>query len=126
MNIIALISIGAAFVNPQAVEQTMDNSPALVRAALEESLTQEQVDALESKLLPPPTAEQKESDLKQAKALLVRVSDDPKTDKAVKEVESKLKAIEDAKPKIELDANGNFVTDKDIVTETGKPVKAEK
>ena len=101
MNALLLICIGAAFTNPQAVEQALDNSPQAARLVLEETLTQEQVDVVEIKLVPRPTIEQQEADLKTAKALLIRVSDDPTTDKAVEEVQKKLDAIEAQKPKPE-------------------------
>jgi hypothetical protein len=102
MTLLMIAAVGAAFANPQAVEQALDNSPQAARVALEETLDQATVDALETKLVPKPTPEQQEADLKTAKALLIGVAEDPKTDKAVEEVQKKLDCIEAAKPKPEI------------------------
>lgn len=101
MNILLLVCLGAAFTNPQAVEQALDNSPQTARVALEETLTKEQIDTVEAKLVPPPTVEQQEADLKLAKTLLLKTADDEDKTVAVEAIDKKIAAIEAAKPKPE-------------------------
>lgn len=97
-----VLSVGAAFSNPIAVEQACDNNPKAVRVALEQTLTQEQVDAVEARLVPAPTLEQQEADLKTALTLVKRVSEDTSKDPAVAAIQVKLDAIEAMKPEPEV------------------------
>ena len=101
MKALLLIALGAAFVNPQAVEQALDNSPQAARLAMEETLPQGQVDALESKLVPAPTLEQQEADLKTAKVLLLKTTADADKTAAIAAIDKKLAAIEVLKPEPE-------------------------
>lgn len=98
---------GAAFTNPQAVEQALDNSPQAARVVLEETLDQTTVDALEVKLVPPPTLEQQEADLETAKTLLLKTADDADKTAAVAAIDKKLAAIEAEKPKPEAEKPGD-------------------
>lgn len=101
MNLILLLAIGAAFTNPQAVEQAMDNSPGVVRAAIEANCDAATVAKIEAAVVPAQTLEQQEADLKTAKALLLKTTDDASKDVAVTAIDSKLAAIEAQKPKPE-------------------------
>jgi len=95
----ASMALGATFQNPQAIEQALDNSPQATRVALEETLTQEQADALEAKLVPAPTLEQQEADLKTALTLVLKTTADADKTAAIAAIDKKLAAIEAAKPK---------------------------
>lgn len=71
---------GAKFSHRERVVLAMDNSPELVVDALEKVLSQEQIDAFESLLLPKPTDTEKRAALDSAKAALLRAGfaqDDP-------------------------------------------------
>lgn len=106
MNMILIIALGAAFTNPQAVEQSFDNSPSLARVAIEANCDQATVDKIEAQLVPPPTLEQQEADLKTAKALIEKTADDLSKDAAIIAIDAKLAAIDAAKPKPEQPLDG--------------------
>lgn len=59
-----------AFADADRFERVCDNAPSLVRQALVEVLTQEQVAQVEAILFPPPTPEQKRELLETAEKLL--------------------------------------------------------
>lgn len=101
MTALLIVALGAAFTNPEAIEHAFDNSPQAARIVLEQTLTQEQIDAVEATLLPPPTPEAKEADLKTALSLVTRIADDVSTDTAVLAIQAKLDAIEVEKPDVE-------------------------
>lgn len=109
MTLLLITALGATFTNPAAVEQACDNSPQAVRVAMETTLTQEQVDALEVKLVPPPTLEAQEADLKTAKALLLKTTADADKTAAIAAIDKKLVVIEAAKPEA-IVAEGVTVT----------------
>ncbi|NUM52545.1 MAG: hypothetical protein HUU46_02770 [Candidatus Hydrogenedentes bacterium] len=71
---------GAKFSQPERVRLAMDNSPEVVIAALEAILTQEQITAFETVLLPKPSDAEKQSALDDAKRKLMLAgfaADDP-------------------------------------------------
>lgn len=71
---------GAQFNQRERVAVAMDNSPEAVVAALESTLTQQQLDAIESALFPAPTDLEKRSALDDVKLKLLRAgfaADDP-------------------------------------------------
>jgi hypothetical protein len=102
MNALLLICIGAVFTNPQAVEQALDNSPQAARVAIEANTTQQQANAIETTLVPPPTLEQQEADLKVALSLIQKTTADANKDTAIRAIQDKLDAIEAQKPKPEV------------------------
>lgn len=71
---------GAHFKDRARIELAMDNAPGAVVTALEGILSQEQIDAIEAALLPPPTDAEKKEALESAKTRLLRAgfsADDP-------------------------------------------------
>ena len=103
MKVLLLIALGAAFVNPQAVEQALDNSPQEARLAMEETLSQPYIDALEARLVPIPTPEQQEADLKTARTLLLKTGNDSDKTAAIAAIDKKLAVIEAEKPKPDVE-----------------------
>ena len=96
--LLLIVAIGATFAQPEAFEQACDNNPAAVRAAIETVCTAEQVAAVEAAVCPAPTLEQQTTDLKTALALVKRASADASKDPAVLALETKIAAVEAAKP----------------------------
>jgi len=71
---------GGQFTQRERIALAMDNSPALVIAALEAILSQEQIAAFEAALLPVPTDAQKKDALSDARTKLLQAGfakDDP-------------------------------------------------
>lgn len=70
--LITLPAMAGEFANPTAVERAMDNNPASVRLAIEDVCTQEQIDAIEATINPPPSDAEKAELLATAEQLLRR------------------------------------------------------
>ena len=108
MTLFLIVAIGAAFTNPEAVEQALDNSPQAARVAIEKNVTQEEADAIEEELIPTPTLDQQEADLKTARTLVLKTTDDEDKIVAIAAIDKMLAAIETEKPPAVEEPSGSI------------------
>jgi hypothetical protein len=68
--VLAIPAVAGEFEDPIVIERTMQNAPAVMREAIEEVCTQEQIDAIEATVDPPLTVDQTAELLDEAAKLL--------------------------------------------------------